>query len=65
MLKDRDQFDAIYNSVINGQFKQAITQAEALDGYKLAQLLDYIAIDLDQPDIALSFSKSWLRHTVK
>lgn len=61
----RTKFDEIYNSMVNGQRKQAIFQASDLDGYDTAELLDYIAKELNQPEVALDFAKSYFRITFR
>ena len=60
-----EQFDAILNSVWNGQYRQALSFAEKLDGYEIAELIDYIAFEASDVDAALSFCKAWFRHKAR
>jgi len=55
----REQFDEIYNSVMNGQHKQAVEQFNALpSGEDRAICLSYIHYNLDQPVAALQLMLS-------
>lgn len=45
----RDRFDEIYNSVANGQMKQALKQFNTLDPGDKAECFTYIACVLAQP----------------
>jgi len=60
-MSKRSQYDEIYNSMINGQRKQAIEQAETMGLDDVPYMLDYFTIDLNQPEVALDFAKSYFR----
>lgn len=60
-MSKREQYDEIYNSIVNGQRKQAIEQLEDLGLDEAADVLDYIAAELNQTDIALDLAKSYFR----
>lgn len=53
----REQYDEIYNSLINGQNKQSIEQMKALGMYEFPGLLDYFSYELNQPEAALKLAK--------
>ena len=61
MTTQREQFDTIYDSMINGQRKQAIGQACELGMYEFPELVDYLSEELNQPEVALDFCKSYFR----
>jgi len=57
-----EQFDEIYNSIVNGQFTQAFEQMEELDAVSdLADMLDYFAIDLDNKERAIDAAKIYFK----
>ena len=60
-MTKRSQFDEIYDSMINGQPREAIKQLTALGLDDAPELLDYLAIELNQPKIALDLAKSYFR----
>lgn len=57
----KEQFDTIYDSIVNGQRKQAVEQMLKLDTQDIPDLLDYIAQELDQAHVALDAAKSYFR----
>jgi hypothetical protein len=57
----RKQYDEIYNSMVNGQRKQAIDQAEEMGLDEVPEFLDYLTNDLDRPEMAIDFAKSYFR----
>lgn len=58
---NREQFDNVYNSIINGQRRQAVNQMDKIGMYDLPEMLDYFAEDLNQPEIAIDAAKSYFR----
>ena len=60
-MTKREQFDTIYDSMVNGQRKQAISQAEEMGLDDIPELLDYFSDDLNQPEMAIDFAKSYFR----
>ena len=59
----REQFDTIYNSIMNGQRRQAVEQMQDMGLDEVPDMLDYFANDLNQPEIALDAAKSYFRIT--
>lgn len=60
----RSQFDEIYDSMVNGQRRQALDQLKNNVGLAYAnEVLDYIALELEQPEVALDLAKSYFRIT--
>ena len=57
----RNQYDEIFNSITNGQRQQAVQQMFNLGMEELPGMLDYFAIDLDRPELAIDAAKSWFR----
>jgi len=57
----RHTYDKIYDSIINGQRRQAVQQAIEMGIDDIPEMLDYFAKDLDQPEIAIDFAKSYFR----
>jgi len=55
----RDQFDEVYDSIVNGQMTQAVRQCERLCRYDRAELTEYIADELNQPEIAVNLMKAY------
>lgn len=47
----RTNYDEIYNSIVNGQFRQFVEQFEELDNTGKAEFMNYIVYELDQPDL--------------
>ena len=61
MSTERAQFDTIYDSMINGQRVQAVNQASELGAHVIPDLIDYLADELNQPETAIDFCKSYIR----
>lgn len=59
MMSDRDTFDEIYNSMVNGQRRQAIKQAIEMGLSNVPELLDYLIDDLNQPEVARDFCNAY------
>ncbi len=57
----REQFDTIYNSMVNGQRRQALEQCQTMGLDMMPELIDYLTDDLNQPEIALDLVKSYFR----
>ena len=55
----REQFDCIYNSMVNGQKRQAVEQIEEMGLDKMPDLLHYFSIDLDYPEMAINTAKTY------
>lgn len=53
----REQYDAIFDSMINGQRRQAFAQMEELRLSELPDLLDYMAGELGRPEMAIDCAK--------
>ncbi len=54
----RELFDEIYNSVVNGQHKQAIRQfLEIGSGNERADCLNYFNVHLEQPEITVKLAR--------
>jgi hypothetical protein len=60
-MSTRGKMDDIYNSLMNGQRRQAVEQMEALGLDSLPDLLDYFADDLNRPELAIDAAKSYFR----
>ena len=60
-LSLRAEFDEVYGSMINGQRKQAVEQAEQIGLFELPYMLDYFADTLNRPELALDFAKTYFR----
>ena len=58
-LSLRAEFDSVYNSLVNGQNRQAIEQAEEIGLDEIPYLLDYLSNELNQPEIAIKFCKAY------
>lgn len=61
----REQYDTIYNSIINGQRKQAVSQMTEMGLCEIPDMLEYFTVDLNQPEIALDAAKSYFRITAQ
>lgn len=57
----REDMDKIYNLIMSGQRNQAVDQINLVGLSNMPEVLDYIADDLNQPDIAISLAKSYFR----
>lgn len=62
----REKFDDIFNSIMNGQLRQAGRQMDRLTGDERADLIDYFNDDLNDPDTAqraaiIYFRGNWRR----
>lgn len=55
-----EKFDIIYDSLINGQKKQAVFQMKELSPIEISELLDYFHYDLTKPQLALELSKAYI-----
>jgi hypothetical protein len=60
-LSMRAEFDEVYASMVNGQRRQAIEQAERFGLDEVPYMLDYFTAELNQPEIALDFAKTYFR----
>lgn len=60
----REQFDEIYNSITNGQRKQAYAQMLELSAYDRATMLDYFCNELNNPALAVDAVKTFFRLSV-
>jgi len=47
------QYDEIYDSIVNGQFKQFVEQFDELSTSDQTEWLNYVAYELDQPDMVV------------
>ena len=47
------QYDEIYDSIVNGQFKQFVEQFDELSTLDQTEWLNYVAYELDQPDMVV------------
>ena len=61
----QDKFDEIYDSLRNGQRRQMVAQMNELGMYEFPDLINYIAVELNQPEEALDLVKSYFRITAK
>ena len=61
----REKFDEIYSSMINGQRSQAINQLKELGLDNAPEVIDYLSIEINQPEIALDLIKSYFRITTR
>ena len=61
----REKFDTIYDSLCNGQRRQMVEQMNELGMGEFPDLIDYIAVELNQPEEALDLVKSYFRITAK
>jgi len=60
-MNNREHYDEIYNSLVNGQRKQAASQMAELGAGELPELLDYLSDELNQPEMAIDAAKSYFR----
>lgn len=63
MLTLTERYNQIEESVINGQFRQAIEQAEELDGYEKADFLEYLYIR--DPKLVKRFCQAYFRKNAR
>ena len=61
----QEKFDEIYDSLRNGQHRQMVAQMNELGMGEFPDLIDYIAVELNQPEEALNLVKSYFRLTAK
>ena len=54
----RSQFDSIYNSLVAGQRSVTLHNMALIEPF-LADFIDYLAEDLNQPETALKAAKLW------
>jgi hypothetical protein len=47
------QYDEIYDSIVNGQFKQFVEQFDELSTSDQTDWLNYVAYELGQPDMVV------------
>lgn len=57
----REDADRVYNSIINGQHKQAVAQLIEIGLDSAPDVLDYLAKELNQPETAIKLAKSYFR----
>jgi len=62
-MPKRETMDEIYDSLINGQHKQAIEQVKAMGTQHMPELMDYFEVELDQPETALQIAKLFFKLT--
>ena len=55
----RDQFDAIYNNVVNGNLKDAVMLTRGLDVGNIPVLMDYLTHELNQPEVTEKLLKMY------
>lgn len=60
-LSMRAEYDAVYSSMVNGQRKQAVSQATEFGLDEVPAMLDYFANELNQPELAIDFAKAFFR----
>lgn len=56
-----EQFDAVADSIRNGQRKQAYRQMATLDGDERADMLEYFEKDLADAALALDAARTFFR----
>ena len=61
----QEKFDTIYDSLCNGQRRQMVAQMNELGMGEFPDLIDYIAVELNQPEEALNLVKSYFRLTAR
>jgi len=61
----QDKFDEIYDSLRNGQHRQMVAQMNELGMYEFPDLINYIAVDLNQPEEALDLVKNYFWLTAR
>jgi hypothetical protein len=47
------KYDDLYDSIVNGQFKQFVRQFDGLDSVEKSDWLNYVAYELDQSDLVI------------
>jgi hypothetical protein len=47
------KYNDLYDSIVNGQFRQFVNQFDDLDSSEKSDCLNYIAYDLNQSDLAI------------
>ena len=57
----RSQFDAVHDSIINGQRTQAYSQMKEIGMYDLPEMLEYFAEDLGNPELAIDAARTYFR----
>ena len=57
----REQYDTIFDSMINGQRRQAINQAQEMGLDEIPEMLEYFIEELGRPEMVLDFAKSYFR----
>ena len=65
MPSQRSQFDAVYDSIINGQRRQAFNQMKKIGLSDLPDMLDYFVQELEQPEIAIDAAKTYFRNKAR
>lgn len=59
-MTQRGIFDEVYDSLVNGQFKQAVRIAKnELHTDEMSEMLDYFDQHLQQPEMAIKFAKHY------
>ena len=61
-MTQRNQFDEVYNSIVNGQRRQAYSQMQEIGLADLPDMLDYFASELSNPELALDAAKTYFRN---
>lgn len=55
----QEKYDEIYDSLVNGQRRQSVKQAEDMGLDNVPGMLDYFVKDLNQPELAIDFAKTY------
>ena len=60
-LSMRAEFDEVYALMVNGQRRQTIEQTERFGLDEVPYMLDYFTNELNQPELAIDFAKTYFR----
>lgn len=58
-MSQREDYDEIHDSIVNGQFKQAVSQMESTE-YSIEDMLDYFFHELCDTGLALRAAKLYI-----
>jgi len=61
----RKQFDEVYDSIVNGQRRQAYSQMRGIGVSDLPEMLDYFADELGRPELAIDAAKTYFRNAAR
>ena len=56
---NRAAYDEIFDSLENGQKKQAAEQMKSLGDEAMPELFHYLLVDLDRPEMVLAAAKAY------